>query len=227
MGYYLVISRELYRQVESSRILRPSLNETAPPARLHRRLAERRNRKCLTMSPRHHRWWLQWPRRDQRWLFEGRPASGGPASQAPVILNSSLQSAEFPKAFAENVVLDTSVKNASCVGIEMVSAFFSATSGPVGFPTLAEHDISSGALSAGLQCDGPCHCHPMRMWNYQSHEKQADQHGEKMPTWNAIGGLIRGHNHTRPASGMYQIGSPPVNDCLNTNVAATVSSTAS
>ena len=38
-------------------------------------------------------------------------------------------SAEFPKAFAENVVLDTSVMNASCVGTEMVSAFFSATSG--------------------------------------------------------------------------------------------------
>jgi len=38
-------------------------------------------------------------------------------------------SIEFSKAFSENIVLDTSVMNASCVGIEAVSAFFSATSG--------------------------------------------------------------------------------------------------
>jgi hypothetical protein len=37
-------------------------------------------------------------------------------------------SKEFAKAFAENVVLDTSVMNAPCVGIETISAFFSATS---------------------------------------------------------------------------------------------------
>jgi hypothetical protein len=38
-------------------------------------------------------------------------------------------SAEFAKAFSENVVLDTSVMNASCVGVDELGAFFSATSG--------------------------------------------------------------------------------------------------
>jgi hypothetical protein len=35
----------------------------------------------------------------------------------------------FSKAFAENVVLDASVMNGSCAGVDMVGAFFSATSG--------------------------------------------------------------------------------------------------
>jgi len=35
----------------------------------------------------------------------------------------------FSKAFAENVVLDSSVMNGSCVGVDVVGAFFSATSG--------------------------------------------------------------------------------------------------
>jgi hypothetical protein len=60
-------------------------------------------------------------------MTENKPSRGPGQDWIDLVRKNG--SAEFSKAFSETVVLDTSVMNASCVGVEVVGAFFSAASG--------------------------------------------------------------------------------------------------
>jgi hypothetical protein len=60
-------------------------------------------------------------------MTENKPTRGPGQDWIDIVRKNG--SAEFSKAFSDTVILETSVMNASCVGVELVGAFFSAASG--------------------------------------------------------------------------------------------------
>ncbi len=60
-------------------------------------------------------------------MSETKPKRGPGQDWVDIVRKNG--SSEFAKAFSDKVVLDASVMNTSCVGVDAISAFFSAASG--------------------------------------------------------------------------------------------------